>query len=94
MNVTGRTPKLYINKDRKTVILSLKLNCEKTLKRLLNVNFFTDINECAGNNECHVYARCENADGLYICTCKSGYEGNGITCTGTTLESTIKEQMQ
>ena len=47
------------------------------------VYHFTDINECKGNNSCHVNAICMNTKGSYVCTCHPGYTGNGNECTGT-----------
>ena len=47
--------------------------------------FFTDINECSSSatNNCHQYADCHNSDGSFHCTCRSGYSGDGSSCTGT-----------
>ena len=43
---------------------------------------FSDINECATNthNCAAVGGRCDNAEGKFICSCVSGYSGNGRTC--------------
>jgi len=44
---------------------------------------YADINECAVNNGgCHSRATCTNTAGSRTCTCRSGYSGNGFTCTG------------
>ena len=44
---------------------------------------FADINECeTGKYHCDPNAFCNNTKGSYICACKPGYIGNGITCTG------------
>ena len=42
-----------------------------------------DINECTdGTHSCDANASCENSPvGSHSCTCNSGYEGNGNTCT-------------
>ena len=48
--------------------------------------FFLDKNECKLSvNPCHSYATCTNLVGSHICKCKSGYQGNGINCTGKDL---------
>ncbi len=45
-----------------------------------------DINECeTGTHDCDVNADCQNTDGSFLCVCKTGYEGNGTTCTGNLI---------
>ena len=39
-----------------------------------------DINECEGENECHVASDCTNLVGSYSCKCKDGFSGNGRDC--------------
>ncbi|CAH3158496.1 unnamed protein product, partial [Pocillopora meandrina] len=47
-------------------------------------NFTTDIDECvATSGKCHNEAACNNTHGSYVCTCKPGYIGDGLNCTGT-----------
>ena len=42
-----------------------------------------DIDECtAGTDKCDFNADCSNTDGSYSCSCKPGYLGDGLTCTG------------
>ena len=43
---------------------------------------FTDIDECKGNNSCHVNATCKNILGSHVCQCHAGYTGNGQNCAG------------
>ena len=31
-------------------------------------------------HDCNENAICEDLDGSYLCSCKSGYVGNGVTC--------------
>jgi len=40
----------------------------------------TDIDECAGKNDCAVDATCANTPGAYECTCNEGYKGTGEDC--------------
>jgi len=43
----------------------------------------SDIDECAMNNgNCSEYANCTNFPGSYNCTCMTGYNGDGLNCTG------------
>ena len=39
-----------------------------------------DINECL-TDPCSSTATCENTNGSYVCTCNTGYTGNGFNCT-------------
>jgi hypothetical protein len=40
-----------------------------------------DINECAtGANNCDANATCINAQGNFMCVCKNGFAGDGVTC--------------
>lgn len=55
----------------------------------LNLNqlitgFTLDVDECSnGMNDCHrTTATCTNTRGSFICTCNSGYSGNGRQCIG------------
>ena len=42
-----------------------------------------DINECTtGLFPCDSNANCANNLGSYTCTCKTGFTGDGKTCTG------------
>ena len=45
----------------------------------------TDVNEIEDHthftHECNDVATCSNTDGSYNCTCMTGYEGDGFTCT-------------
>ena len=44
---------------------------------------FADLNECeAGKHNCHANASCKNTKGSFACTCKPGYSGDGVNCTG------------
>ena len=55
---------------------------------LLNISmhsiyYFADINECeTGKHHCDSNAFCNNTKGSYNCTCKPGFTGNGVNCTG------------
>jgi len=43
-----------------------------------------DIDECSFDlGGCDKHASCNNTDGSYSCVCQSGYQGNGIQCTGS-----------
>lgn len=50
---------------------------------LLLLYFFSDVDECTtAAHKCHANADCVNTQGLYNCTCKPGYTGDGHNCTG------------
>jgi len=51
---------------------------------LYNGNVLVDIDECAEDtHNCHSDAYCVNAIGSFICKCKVGFYGNGMTqCSG------------
>ena len=58
------------------------------LKKMLLYILFNplDINECAkGTHNCDANAVCNNIRGSYNCTCKDGFYGDGINCTGNYL---------
>lgn len=49
-----------------------------------------DINECETEaNECDENANCSNTEGNYTCRCKTGFEGDGSLCQGTTEQNTV-----
>ena len=41
-----------------------------------------DVNECLGGHNCHANAACTNNNGGFTCACKSGFEGDGNSCSG------------
>ena len=56
-----------------------------TLMKLNSICIFfcTDVDECEiGSNACNTNATCDNTEGSYICSCKEGFTGDGITCQG------------
>ena len=65
--------------DKKTKICSATFS---QLQFFFYVYDFTDIDECKGNNSCHVNATCMNTLGSHVCQCHAGYTGNGQNCTG------------
>jgi len=45
------------------------------------VSVTVDINECIRFKPCDENAFCINTIGRYMCRCKLGYDGNGLSCT-------------
>ena len=44
---------------------------------------FTDIPECEREiDDCDPNATCTNTFGSYVCTCNTGFTGDGVICTG------------
>ena len=51
---------------------------------MISVSTYTDIDECERDTDnCHVNATCADVIGSFVCTCNSGFEGNGVNCTST-----------
>ena len=46
-----------------------------------------DNDECTlGTDDCDTQATCTNNPGSFECGCKTGYNGDGVTCTGMYLQ--------
>ena len=56
--------------------------------------YHLDTNECVPDSPCHANATCNNTEGSYLCTCDSGYSGDGFTCNGKTLTRNINIREQ
>ena len=51
----------------------------------------SDIDECsADSSPCNENADCTNTDGSYSCTCKQGFDGDGLSCKGTTCDNVLE----
>ena len=49
-----------------------------------------DEGECtSGSHNCSVNALCNNTQGSHNCTCKDGFHGDGINCTGNYLQHSL-----
>ena len=75
-------------------ILEVELHAlvgNKTMYRLTaSVLYFLcpiDVNECL-LSPCSSAATCTNTIGSFICTCGTGYTGDGITCQSMSLSLT------
>ena len=43
-----------------------------------------DLDECTEDiHNCHGNATCMDIPGSFLCTCNSGFTGDGVTCEGT-----------
>ena len=48
------------------------------------MDIFVDVDECSdGSHVCDVNAKCANTNGSHNCSCKEGYIGDGLSCSGT-----------
>ena len=55
----------------------------KSVLMIQSYTWFADGNECiTGEHNCDANADCNNTEGSFECTCKPGYSGNGVDCTG------------
>ena len=56
---------------------------------------FSDVDECSTSSPvCDSNAKCSNTRGSYICTCKSGYTGDGKTCQGRFENVRLKQRVR
>ena len=64
------------------MLISLLKNTHLKFIICLVIFVLADIDECSdGSDKCHDNADCENIKGNYTCSCKSGFSGNGFSCT-------------
>ena len=43
----------------------------------------TDVDECSADaSPCDKNAECTNNDGSFSCSCREGFDGNGLVCQG------------
>ncbi len=80
-------------KARKNVIVQWldfePVVCCVVLAFFTSLTLLTDVNECTdGTANCDENADCTNNEGSYDCKCRSGFTGNGNTCTGSDVTST------
>lgn len=44
----------------------------------------TDLDECkTGSHNCSFYSVCTNTLGAFSCSCRTGFKGDGVDCSGT-----------
>ena len=66
--------------------LVISFQTYESSKALLLLNCFSDIDECAtGTHNCSDHSVCNNNKGGHNCTCKKGFIGDGVNCTGNTF---------
>ena len=54
----------------------------------------TDINECTrGTDNCDANAVCTNVAGGFMCACRQGFHGNGVTCSGKQYHNLVLTQL-
>ena len=57
--------------------------CPSIIFSSINMFVVLDIDECGASSPvCDINANCSNTRGSYICTCNSGYTGDGKMCQG------------
>ena len=51
----------------------------------LLILLLSDTDECqVETHNCHMNATCADVIGSFVCTCNSGFEGDGVNCVGKT----------
>ena len=60
-------------------------SCQKLINCIQQGCFCLDIDECSENTDnCDINANCLNNPGSYSCQCKSGFSGDGFSCSSKT----------
>ena len=61
-------------------VLRLILSSFITLNKMTFLSSFI-LDECArGEDTCSINAFCQDTTDSYVCTCRTGYQGNGEVC--------------
>ena len=61
----------------------------------IQIYLILDINECTRNtHNCHTNGQCTNTEGSFTCQCSTGYQGNGVICTGKPNNSSSTMPLQ
>ena len=82
MNEKGET-RIEEEKSRLPVDVRGSKTSVLKLPNKVNVLSLLDFDECSTSTPvCVVNANCHNNVGSYICSCKTGFVGDGKTCTG------------
>ncbi|XP_028390636.1 matrilin-2-like, partial [Dendronephthya gigantea] len=73
-------PRKLVSSGSKLLIV---FHTDSSVQKQGFVLYYTDTNDtnkCSGA-PCAPYANCTKINGLYVCVCKPGYNGNGTSCT-------------
>ena len=70
-------------------LAAIKMNHRSSTKGVLNIYvdiwslMSLDVDECSEeSDDCDSNADCTNTDGSFTCVCKTGWTGDGTTCSG------------
>ena len=76
---------IVVHEALNNCVLPCVIQSKVELFCIASLRFVTDVNECDGANSCDSNADCTNTQGSYSCMCRTGYQGNGMSCGGKNI---------
>ena len=77
---------LEVNPQEVELCVTVRITVKCNLENIIYPNYhYLDLNACVTLANCDVNADCADTNGSFTCTCREGYTGNGIFCSGKML---------